>query len=182
MLALSPRWCQTVPPARTLLRLPCSHAAPELSWGFVCIPPAHSCSPSRRVAVRLSTSEASSHQCRHPDGCPPHHTFQSILTGLRVLSLAASSPPSAPWVKRGECVSRPLPRAPERTTKKHRLPVHASQQVLRDRSRVSSAATKRDSSIEENALLYRHPEQRDVRSDTQHGGGNVVPLLLVRLA
>ena len=58
----------------------------------------------------------------------------------RALTRRILSPPSASWVKRGESVSRPLPRVLERTTKKRRLPIYASQQLLRDRPRVSSAA------------------------------------------
>jgi hypothetical protein len=51
----------------------------------------------------------------------------------RAFARRVLSPPSALWVKRGESVTRPLPRTRERTTKKRRLSVRASQQVLRDR-------------------------------------------------
>jgi len=135
MLAVSPRRRQTVPAPRSLLRFPSSHAAPEPSCGFACIPPAHSCSPSRRVAARRSTSEGWSHQCQHPDGCPPHRGFLSGSLPAYARSrspcpLATQRPMGQTWRERKPL---PLPRTRERTAKKRRLSVHASQQIHRDR-------------------------------------------------
>ena len=90
------------------------------------------------------------------------------------------SPTSGPWVKRGESVSRPRSQGPASelprsvgspSAQANRCSEIAPSIVGRD-----EAKAKRD----ENALLCRHPEQKDVRPDTQHGGGNVVSSLLVR--
>ena len=100
----------------------------------------------------------------------------------RALARRVPSPPSALWVKRGESVSRSRSHGPASelprsvgspSTQANRFIEIAPSIVGHD-----EAGFKQDG----NALLFRHPEQRDVRPDTQHEGGNVVPSLLVRQA
>jgi hypothetical protein len=182
-LAQSARWCQTVPAPRSLLRLPSSHAAPESSWGFVCITPARSCSP--------------------PVGLPrdklrvrPDHTMADTVMGVlhtvrfyldryqpkRAPTRCIPSPTSGPWVERGESVSCPRSQGPASelprsvgspSAQANRCSEIVPSIVGRDESR-----TKRD----EDALLFRHPDQREMRPDTQRTGDNVVPSPFVRQA